>query len=174
MTPAGRQQRRKVDRLPSVKRSNSKKGKRPPHPGEPERITARRVKALELRKTGMHYRAIAAACGVSVETAYADVQAELRALRDATVKTAEEVKELELRRCDQLLRDLHSKKGNKGQARVATAIVRVMERRAKLLGLDAPTKVAPVTPDGNQAYTPLSSVATELLEKALEAEGEKR
>ena len=42
-------------------------------------------------------------------------------------------------------------------------LLKAMKRRADLLGLDAPTKIAPTTPDGNDEYTGLSD--TERLER---------
>lgn len=42
-------------------------------------------------------------------------------------------------------------------------ILKAMKRRADLLGLDAPSKIAPTTPDGNDEYTGLTD--TERLER---------
>lgn len=114
---------------------------RPPHPGEEERIAARRVKALEYRKRGASYREIARACAVDVATAWADVQAELFALRGLAQTTAEDVKAIELHRLDLYVKGLE-KKARRGDHRAVTALVRVSDRRAKLLGLDAPVKLA--------------------------------
>lgn len=104
-----------------------------------EKIAERRVKALELRKDGKSYRAIAKLLGVDLRTAFDDVQAELRALREQATDAAEQVKDLELARCDEMTEALSSKVG-KGDTQAIQANIRVMERRAKLLGIDAPTK----------------------------------
>ena len=43
-----------------------------------------------------------------------------------------------------------------GDPRYLTAILSIVERRCRLLGLDLPQKVAPTTPDGKDPYKPLS------------------
>ena len=60
--------------------------------------------------------------------------------------------------------------GQTGDPRYMNVILNTVERRCKLLGLDAPTKVAPTTPDGEKPYqaTPESELdnrITELLQK---------
>lgn len=64
--------------------------------------------------------------------------------------------------------------GRDGNPAFLAGVERCIERRCKLLGLDAPTKIAPVTPDGKGEYrpTPMSqdeAVAAyrEALERAL-------
>ena len=113
--------------------------RRPPHPGENETISARRVLALELRKAGATYRQIAVKLGTSVNTAWADVNAELRELRDQTKHEAQDLRDLELQRCDAMTAGLWSDV-QKGKTGAVMAAVRVSERRARLVGLDAATK----------------------------------
>lgn len=109
--------------------------------GEAALLTERRAIALELRKGGCSYRAIAEALQVNVHTAYDDVQAELLELRQHTTDDAEAVKSIELERCDTMLQGLEA--GIKaGDPQSVNAAIRVMERRARLLGLDAPEKHA--------------------------------
>lgn len=115
-------------------------GKR--HRGADERIATRRVQALDLRKAGRSYREIAARLKVDVSTAWDDVQAEMEALRGLATTQAEAVKELELQRLDRLLAKLEAHGLKRGDHRAVSAAVRISERRAKLLGLDAPTKLA--------------------------------
>lgn len=43
-----------------------------------------------------------------------------------------------------------------GDPRYLTIIQGCMDRRAKILGTDAPTKVAPTTPDGKEPYKPMT------------------
>ena len=69
------------------------KSNRPPHIEQDTSIIARRAQALSLRKAGAHYRAIATRLGVSLETAYSDVQAELSALRKTTEQDAETIRQ---------------------------------------------------------------------------------
>lgn len=103
------------------------------------RITAaeRRRQALELRKAGATYDRIAQQLGFANRGgAYRAVET---ALREITAEPAQDVRQLELERLDALLLGLwpQARKGNQG---AVDRVLRIMERRAKLLGLDAPTK----------------------------------
>lgn len=94
--------------------------------------------ALELRKAGATYAAIAAALGYeSTSSAYKAVMTAIRAIYR---EPAEEVRELEIARCDEMLRALWPGV-MAGDAKKVNAALRVMERRSKYLGLDAPQKV---------------------------------
>lgn len=113
--------------------------------------TERRDTALSLRKGGFSYAQIAAHLGISRSGAYQTVQAALEEIREHYRETAVEVVALELERLDEMTRALESKVGY-GDATSIAAALRVMERRAKLLGLDAPTKIAPTDPSGDNPY----------------------
>jgi hypothetical protein len=63
-------------------------------------------RALELRKGGASYREIAATLNVDVHTAYDDVLAELTDLRSTTRHDADQLREIELQRCDTMLKGL--------------------------------------------------------------------
>lgn len=110
-------------------------------PGEDAKKRDRAARALELRIAGATYRQIGAQLEVSEKAAYYDVQDALGTL-DAVVKEkAERLRELEAARLDRL--NVALANGIKlGDPRAVVAAVRVMERRAKLFGLDAPTKLA--------------------------------
>src|SRR4051812_37300474 len=126
--------------VPRGSRGNTTDAQRPVHRrrrGEREKIAARRIRALELRKTGGSYREIARQLGVDVHTAHADVGAELAALRETTVGRAEELRDLELQRFDEMTAGLWPQV-RAGSPPHVTAAVRVAERRARLLGLDEP------------------------------------
>jgi hypothetical protein len=105
-------------------------------PGQVEAIAERRARALELRKAGGSYRAIEQ-LGVDVHTVHGDVGGELAALRETTSGRAEELRDLALQRLDQMTAGL-SAPIRAGSPPAVTAAVRVSERRARLLGLDAP------------------------------------
>lgn len=121
------------------------------HAGQLERIAELRAKAFEMRKQGATYRQIAKALGIQVASAYEHVQAELLALRELMLKDAQDVLQLELERLDAILLTAFQqfRGGNVGAGFV---LLKAMERRARLLGLDKPVKVAPTTPEGEQAY----------------------
>lgn len=121
---------------------------RPPHPGEAERIQARREKALALRKAGASFRMIAKECEVSVETAHSDVMAELSALSEITQAHAEDVRALEIRRLDDLQVNITNILRTGATPRAIDSAIRLSERRAKMLGLDAPAKRQVSGPDG--------------------------
>ena len=118
----------------------SKRKRRPLHVGELETITQRRVTALELRKSGLSYRDIAKAIGVSVKTAYVDVQTVLCELRETTRGHAEEVMAVELERCDRLLESFWPE-AMKGDPVAGAMVLKVLDRRAKYLGLDSAVRV---------------------------------
>jgi hypothetical protein len=117
------------------------------------RAIERQRQALELRKGGASFPEIAKALGYSGPAgAY---QAVMSALRRTLKEPAEEVRTLEVARLDAMLLALWTqvKQGNQGAIDKA---LKVEERRAKLLGLDAPAKVAPTDPSGEEQYEGLT------------------
>lgn len=111
-------------------------------PGESKtskrRLAAREKwrKALELRKTGMTFEAIAAEVGYK-GGAPAAYKAVMTALKDTLREPAQELRNLEAERLDMLQHKLSDNAGpDKEELPVVDRLLRVMERRAKLLGLD--------------------------------------
>lgn len=104
------------------------------------KIAERRSLALDHRKAGLSYRAIGKKLGISYVQARRDIEAELAILAKERTDKAEEMRQLELERLDMLTNGLEpmAKVGNPG---AVNSFLRVMERRAKLLGLDAPAKM---------------------------------
>lgn len=97
----------------------------------------RQLQALELRKAGLTYARIAEICGYASKIgAHKAVQA---AIRSTLREVAEDVRSLEIDRLDALLTGVYPQaiKGNQG---AIDRVLRIMERRAKLLGLDAPVQ----------------------------------
>lgn len=120
-------------------------------------VEQKRLRALDLRGEGKSYRKIADAMGIDVSYAHELVIAGLDDLLVQSTESAEQVKVLELARLDDLLdkllikmslqrREMATKEGQKvsvpdpNEATVGM-ILKVMERRAKMLGLDAPTEI---------------------------------
>lgn len=93
----------------------------------------RAAQALNLRKLGATYEQIARECGYAHRgTAYAAVQRELqRTLQEP----ADELRRLEAQRLDDLYRAMIPK-ALKGDGWSVDRCLRIMERRAALLGLD--------------------------------------
>lgn len=97
----------------------------------------RRIEALNLRRTGMGYRDIAKNLGVSPKRAYEIVSQAFEELKNDQHHTAEEVRAIELERLDKMLESIWPKV-EKGDVAALDRAVKIQERRAKLLGLDAP------------------------------------
>lgn len=102
-------------------------------------ILKRQLEALDLRMRGFSFRAIGEKLEVTHVTAYNDVMAELARLAKERDGKVEELRQLELERLDMLLKGLEpmARTGNPG---AVNSYIKVMERRAKYLGLDAPEK----------------------------------
>jgi predicted transcriptional regulator len=96
--------------------------------------------AIELRKSGATYEAIGDQLGVSAQAAHQHVQRALKRIIDETNETADEVRTIELQRLDRALQAIW-RRVLQGDVHAIDRSIRIMERRAKLLGLDAPTKV---------------------------------
>jgi len=111
-------------------------------------VTAeRRQKALEMRKAGATYMQIGNALGISNVAAHKHVMAALKVLTEKTIEDASEVLRLELERLDQLQLQLWTK-AKQGHLGSIDRILKVMDRRAKLLGIDAPEKRELTGPNG--------------------------
>lgn len=105
----------------------------------PETIEAkaRAAKALELRMEGKTFDAIAEEAGYnSRQAAYDAVK---RALTAIVREPAEELIRLDLERLD-VLWGIQYLNAQSGDVQAMAACMKIMERRAKLLGLDAPEK----------------------------------
>lgn len=98
---------------------------------ELERLELQR-RALELRRQGLNYHDIARELNIDTRTAYRIVQ---EALTRWIAEPAEDVRLLELQRLDALLAALWDK-AIAGDLAAVDRVLRIMERRAKLLGLD--------------------------------------
>ena len=99
----------------------------------------RQQRALDMRMLGFSYRAIAKVCKVTEGTSYSDVQSAIASLDAIKKDKAERLRELELIRLDHMTQRLAADV-NRGDTKAITTEVRIMDRRAKLLGLDEPTR----------------------------------
>ena len=109
-------------------------------PGSPARLKAaeRHSLALKMRLRGATYAAIAQSLGYSDSSgAYRAIQ---RVLHAQETEDGEELKLLENMRLDELQRTFHGIALDDKDDKAAGVVLRVMERRAKLNGLDAPTR----------------------------------
>ena len=112
-------------------------------PRSQRRIEAkeRALKALELRKKGVRYEQIAQQLGYSNRgNAHKAVMKELDLLAKECLEEASKVRDLELQRLDALYLVAYAEV-EEGNVPAIDRCLRIMERRAKLLGLDAAEKV---------------------------------
>ena len=113
-------------------------------------LVDREVKVLELRRAGLTWQRISEEVGYADHTgAYAAYK---RAIKRTQQQPADELREQELDRIDRLQLALWPK-AMKGDNASVNTIVRLMERRARLLGLDTPIKIQQdvVNWDGNES-----------------------
>lgn len=101
-------------------------------------LTERRRRAFELRQMRHPYRAIADELGISVGLAHKDVMAVLDAL--LPVEDAEALRRQEADNLDRLEAVLLTKMAEQPSLAIVDRILAIQARRAKLLGLDAPTQ----------------------------------
>ena len=121
----------------------------------------RREQALRLRIAGRTYPEIAAELGMSRAGAHKTVTVALAALRAQCNESAEQMRTLETERLVGIIRDADEilrspETGEAGRLRALELKVKASESLRKLWGLDAPTKIAPTTPDGDEEYGGLS------------------
>lgn len=114
----------------------------------PRRIEAaeKRRRALQLRKAGATFDQIAEQVGYDNKgNAYRAVNQELA---DLPKEDAAELRDLEMARLDSLLTAMWPKAiGGNGWA--VDRVLRIMERRARLAGLDQPEQIAITTAQGD-------------------------
>ncbi len=96
---------------------------------------ARREKTLELRASGQSIRAIADKLGVSKSQVHRDIEKELKAAAEGRKKIAGLIIDLELAKLD-ALEEKAWEHITDGELSAIDRVLRAMERRAKLLGLD--------------------------------------
>jgi hypothetical protein len=111
----------------------------------------RRAFVLNLRKSGATYRRIADMTlnqfgrlklpkGWDARYAYKDVMRELERLRIEIGEDTAEIRQMELERLDELFVSEYTK-AKQGIGASVDRCLRIMERRSRLLGLDAPSRV---------------------------------
>jgi len=110
------------------------------------------VLALELRASGASYEQIGKSLNppVSAPRAWKIVQKGLQTGRERMAETAQNLIQLQLNRLNRYRLKLEP---NASDPTVVSTLVRVMERECKLMGIDAPTKIAETMPDGSPIQT---------------------
>lgn len=111
----------------------------------------RRQMVLSLRRAGMGYHHAAAEverrigkerlpAGWDARYAYKDVQRELERVRAEVEETAQEIRQIELDRLDEMLKGLWIR-ARRGDEKAVDRVLKIIERRCKMLGIDAPDRV---------------------------------
>ena len=108
----------------------------------------KQTQALQLRAHGHNFRAISKALVCSISTAHALVKEAFVAERKGISEAKADLVEMEILRCDTYLQAI-AKKVQAGDVKAVDTALKVGKRRAELLGLDAPTKIAETDADGN-------------------------
>ena len=107
--------------------------------GQSENKAELKKTAYKLRITGLSYRRIGDQLGISHVTAFVWVKETLEALRKECKELAETYRDMELERLDEAQTAIYNKV-LKGDVAAIDRLLKIQERRSKLLGLDAPTK----------------------------------
>jgi len=101
-------------------------------------------RALEMRKTGMSYRRIAAKLGCGLSVVHGYIKEALAESAAAIQSSADELRAIELEKLDKWeaslqlgIRDVDPQV----RAKSAAVLLKITESRRKLLGLDAPQKI---------------------------------
>lgn len=139
-----------------------------------------RLRALDKRREGKNFRVIAselAAEGgpVSVSRAYELVVEALNDLRTQCREAAQDIRDIEIQRCDGMIEELWRRLTNTGAgdnakkqisartaARLVDSILRVQDRKARYLGLDAPRRIE-ATGGGGAPLLPPAAIAIQLV-----------
>lgn len=104
-------------------------------------VKTRRAEALRLRLIGHSYQRIADHMGVSVPMAYKYVNQSLDEIAKQATEDAFKVRQIELDRLD-LMNAAMMPAALQGDQGAVEKVLKIQERRARLLGLDAPTKLS--------------------------------
>jgi len=151
-------------------------GRMPRHtaqPGAKERTAARRLKALELRKMGMSYRAIADRLSINGETPvsfvqiFKDVRRANRETLLASKQTCDELVALERARLDMARLSIAADVA-KGKLGAIDRWLKISERESKLMGLDKPFKFEDATPPTTRRLRNLTVAELQLFEALLQ------
>lgn len=126
--------------------------------------------ALALRLKGYTYYQIGTKLKVSYVSAWHYVQEAMKTAREEMSEDVEKVRDLEVNRLDAMLERHWPRRQD---PRTSDTILKIMDRRAKLLGLDVPTKTD-VNVTGLEKMTDddLIKMAEQVMKKAKQPSGE--
>ncbi len=116
------------------------------------KVTANQAEVMRHRVDGKSFREIAELTGISRAHCHRLAQAAMEELQVRTQTDAEAVVALELGRLDVAVAAIMLKV-REGHMGAIDRLIRLSERRTRLLGVEGPTKIAPTSPDGATEYT---------------------
>lgn len=139
----------------------------------------RDLRILELRRSGLSYSKIAEDVGITAASCYRIVKQYLEKVAAECTEESKELIALESERLDSLYKALEPRIAT-GDPKAITAGIKIMERRARLHGLDQPEKLEQVVRFENLPSSELVQrararsipIPEELLKAALEEERE--
>lgn len=99
------------------------------------------AQALHLRRSGLSYPEIGRRLGLSTSRSHALVQLGLEDARRQITASSDDLRTEEVSRLDGMLDKFYTK-AVKGDVAAADRVLKIGERRARLLGLDAPIRTA--------------------------------
>jgi DNA-binding CsgD family transcriptional regulator len=108
-----------------------------PHATRGVATAERRVRALELRRAGATYQSIADVLGISRQGAWKLVTDTVATWNEEAAEEAQVVRILELERLDRMQMGLWPR-AVEGDVRAVETVLKIMERRARYMGLDMP------------------------------------
>ena len=97
--------------------------------------------AIDLRRAGLSFTQIAEKVGISRSSAHQLVQQGMEDARRQIAASVDELRAEELSRLDGMLAKLYPRAA-RGDVQAADRVLKIGERRARLLGLDAPMRTA--------------------------------
>ncbi len=100
-------------------------------------VQVKKGQALELRLAGARYRSIADTIGVSPSTAHRYVTEAMAEIRELNDGLAEDLRRIDVARCEAVIASMWI---DRKKPRTADTILRALERKARLQGIDAPLK----------------------------------
>ncbi len=111
-----------------------------------------RLRCVELRLTGMTYEAIGDHLNMSSSSVYSHCKKAFTKYHEQTMETVEMIVAEELQRCDRMLLGLWPNAA-RGDVKSVGAVLRIMERKAAMLGLDKLANRDPMAGDGTASVT---------------------
>ncbi len=128
-------------------------------------IALRREKAAQLQQEGNSVRAIAELLGVGRSTVSDDIKAVRTEAKENSIEFRNQWIDLHTERLEEVVRVFYPSM-QAGDLQSALILLKVLERQAKLLGLDAPTSTS-LNVEAPRAFVKLDSKADEYIKRHL-------